>query len=123
MNAPAWTLEADCGNGCKPLPNSTCCATCDPPPDWYDHIACADQPTDIFFGGSIADKLAKRVCASCPVRPYCLEKGWDEEYGVWAGLNEGQRSRIRKLLDLDRVTRQQRRTTIRELASRTQNPR
>lgn len=117
MIAPI-VVEADCGNGHKALPNSICCPTCDAPPTWYDHIACADQATDVFFGGTVADRIALRCCAECPVRPYCLEKGWTEDYGVWGGLTESQRIKIRNLLQLDRVTRRQRRLAIRELASR-----
>lgn len=122
MTATTW-VEADCDNGCAPLPNSTCCPTCDPPDSWLDRVACAEQTIDLFFGGQTADKLAVRICATCTVRPYCLEKGWEEDYGVWGGLTDTQRIKIRDLLQLDRVSRRQRRRTIRELASRPLNPR
>lgn len=115
---PATWLEADCDNGCKPIPGTTCCPTCEAPEDWYDRIACLDSHADVFFGGSAADKIALRLCASCPVRPYCLEKGWHEEFGVWGGTLEGQRRHLSYVIKIDHLPRREQRRTIRELGSR-----
>jgi hypothetical protein len=30
-------------------------------------------------------QIALAACATCPVRPYCLEEGWDQHYGIWGG--------------------------------------
>lgn len=122
MNAlPLDWFEADCDNGCNPIPGSKCCPTCDPPDNWYKRIGCKDHDLELFFGGAAADRMAIRVCAQCPVRPYCLEKGWDEEYGVWGGITEGQRRHLRYIMKLDHVSRRQRRRAIRELGTQPLN--
>lgn len=123
MNSPAWMLEADCGNGCRPVPGTRICPGCDAPADWYDRIACKEQSNDLFFGGAASERIAIRICAGCEVRAYCLEKGWEEDHGVWGGYTASQRISIRTTLQLDKVTRRQRRTAIRELASKPINPR
>lgn len=109
---------ADCDDQHRPIPGTTCCATCDAPTGWWKRAACVHAPTELFYGGSSSDRLAVRLCAACPVRPYCLEEGWDDDYGVWGGIPEGTRIRIRNTLALERVGRRQRRITVRELAAR-----
>lgn len=123
MSANHDWIEAECDNGCRPIPGTLVCPTCDAPEGWTKRAVCLDQPSEVFFGGAAADRIAVRMCEKCPVRAYCLEKGWDEDYGVWGGLTDGQRIKIRGLMQLDRVTRRQRRSAIRELASRPLNPR
>lgn len=118
MKADLTWLEADCDNGCRPIPGTNTCPTCAPPEDWLDRIACRDQSADVFFGGAAADKIAIKICATCPVRGYCLEKGWDEEYGVWGGIPEGHRRHLNYTMKLDMVPRRERRRAIRELAAR-----
>lgn len=111
-------LEADCENGCTPIPGTTCCPTCDAPPSWYDRVACTEHSLDLFFGGAASDRVAVQICAICPVRPYCLEKGWDEDHGVWGGLPDHIRIRVRNVMKLEHVSRRQKRRAIRELASK-----
>lgn len=112
--------SADCEfDDHPPITGSTACAWCDPPPDWLDEAACRFESSDLFFSGMPAlVKKAKTVCASCTVRPYCLERGWDEEYGLWGGMTEEQRQQLRDTLGLDKTTRRQRRLTIRTIGSR-----
>lgn len=110
---------ADCGyDDHEPLPNSTSCATCAAPDDWETRIACKDHDLSVFFGGVVATRVAKSVCAVCTVRPYCLEKGWEEEYGVWAGLTDEQRRQLRAALGTDSMTSRDRRRTIRTLGAK-----
>jgi hypothetical protein len=47
-------------------------------------------------GGSTAS--AKKVCFSCEVRQTCLEYALehDERFGIWGGLSERQRRRLRQ---------------------------
>lgn len=47
----------------------------------------------------IRKNKAKAVCRSCPVRPECREYALEvnERLGVWGGLTEGERCRIRKM--------------------------
>lgn len=54
----------------------------------------------LFFGGRgdhDLRKAAKAVCAPCPVRRPCLEEALDdvERHGVWGGLTEQERKRLR----------------------------
>lgn len=72
-----------------------------PQPEWMDDALCAQADPDSFFperGGSPRD--AKKVCLSCPViaecRAYAL--GRDERFGVWGGLSERERRRLKREL-------------------------
>ena len=54
---------------------------------------------EAFFpekGGSTRE--AKRVCLSCEVRAECLEYalGNDERFGIWGGLSERERRKLKK---------------------------
>ena len=66
---------------------------------WQDAALCAQTDPEAFFperGGSPA--AAKRVCRSCEVRAECLEYALehDENFGVWGGLSERERRRIKR---------------------------
>ena len=66
---------------------------------WQVDALCAQTDPEAFFpekGGSTRD--AKKVCASCTVRSECLEYalGNDERFGIWGGLSERERRRLRK---------------------------
>lgn len=68
------------------------------PDRWQDQAACAGHDPDIWFrgrGGSIEE--AREICWGCPVRTDCLQYALDnrEIFGVWGGLSEKQRRRIR----------------------------
>jgi len=56
----------------------------------------APNPFSQKKGGSTRD--AKRVCESCPVREECLKYAMDndERFGIWGGLSERERRRLRK---------------------------
>lgn len=65
-----------------------------------EYAACLGVPSDVFFppkGQGLA-KDAIEICAGCPVSAECLDYALDinAKYGIWAGLNEKQRRRIRK---------------------------
>ena len=66
---------------------------------WQDLALCAETDPESFFppkGGSTRE--AKRTCRSCEVRAECLEYalGNDERYGVWGGMSERERRRLRR---------------------------
>jgi WhiB family transcriptional regulator, redox-sensing transcriptional regulator len=66
---------------------------------WMDEALCAETDPEAFFperGGSTRE--AKRVCNGCPVRAECLEYALtnDERFGVWGGLSERERRRLRR---------------------------
>jgi WhiB family redox-sensing transcriptional regulator len=73
----------------------------EPPEDlsWRDAGLCAEVDPELFFpekGGTAAP--AKRVCRSCPVRAECLDYalGRDVQHGVWGGLSERERRRLKR---------------------------
>ena len=66
---------------------------------WQADALCAQTDPEAFFpekGGSTRD--AKKVCGSCAVRAQCLEYALanDERFGIWGGLSERERRRLRK---------------------------
>ncbi len=67
--------------------------------EWQERALCAQTDPEAFFpekGGSTRE--AKRVCLSCDVRVECLDYalGNDERFGIWAGLSERERRRVKK---------------------------
>ena len=65
---------------------------------WRLEALCAETDPEAFFpekGGSTRD--AKRVCTGCSVRAECLEFALanDERFGIWGGLSERERRRLR----------------------------
>lgn len=68
---------------------------------WQDQALCAQTDPDAFFpekGGSTRE--AKRICKACSVRDECLEFALehDERFGIWGGLSERERRRLKKKL-------------------------
>ena len=71
----------------------------DPAGDWKDAALCAETDPEAFFpekGGSTRE--AKKVCTSCEVRVECLDFALanDERFGIWGGLSERERRRLKK---------------------------
>lgn len=69
------------------------------PPEWVADALCAQTDPEAFFpekGGTNAP--AKRICAACPVRERCLAYAMEtrQHFGIWGGLSELQRRRIRQ---------------------------
>ena len=68
-------------------------------PDWQEQALCAQTDPEAFFpekGGSTRE--AKRICSGCEVRAECLEYALahDERFGIWGGLSERERRRLRR---------------------------
>lgn len=66
---------------------------------WQTDSLCAQTDPEAFFpekGGSTRD--AKKICSSCEVRSNCLEYALenDERFGIWGGLSERERRKLRK---------------------------
>ncbi|MBN9240088.1 MAG: WhiB family transcriptional regulator [Leifsonia sp.] len=71
----------------------------DNPLSWQSDSLCAQTDPEAFFpekGGSTRD--AKKICGSCEVRARCLEYALenDERFGIWGGLSERERRKLRK---------------------------
>lgn len=66
---------------------------------WAKQAVCAGEDPEVFFppkndsGGA-----ARRICARCPVREQCLAYALDadERFGIWGGLDENERRRLRR---------------------------
>jgi WhiB family redox-sensing transcriptional regulator len=80
-----------------------------PPPvaetwDWQLRAACRRQSSERFFHpdherGAIREeriRQAKHVCEQCPVLAQCRDHALrvEEPYGIWGGLDEGERRRL-----------------------------
>ena len=66
---------------------------------WQTDALCAQTDPEAFFpekGGSTRE--AKRICDGCEVRSECLDYALanDERFGIWGGLSERERRRIRR---------------------------
>lgn len=69
--------------------------------EWQEQALCAQTDPEAFFpekGGSTRE--AKRICRACVVRDECLEYALehDERFGIWGGLSERERRRVKKRL-------------------------
>jgi WhiB family transcriptional regulator, redox-sensing transcriptional regulator len=69
------------------------------PEQWQERALCAQTDPEAFFpekGGSTRE--AKRICLGCEVRAECLEYALanDERFGIWGGLSERERRRLRR---------------------------
>ena len=72
---------------------------------WKDLSNCLGVDPDLFFperGASTRE--AKEVCRGCEVRIACLEYALQngEKFGIWGGMSERERRRIRRQRALDR---------------------
>ena len=66
---------------------------------WQERANCLGVDPDLFFperGASTRE--AKEVCRGCVVREDCLEYALanGEKFGIWGGLSERERRRIRR---------------------------
>ena len=66
---------------------------------WQERALCAQTDPEAFFpekGGSTRE--AKRICLGCEVRDACLEYALahDERFGIWGGLSERERRRLKR---------------------------
>ena len=68
-------------------------------PGWQDLANCLGVDPDLFFperGASTRE--AKEVCRGCVVKDDCLEAALanGEKFGIWGGMSERERRRIRR---------------------------
>jgi len=74
--------------------------------DWQESSNCLGVDPDLFFperGASTRE--AKDVCRACVVRMDCLEFALQngEKFGIWGGMSERERRRIRRQRALERA--------------------
>ena len=73
--------------------------------DWQSRANCMGVDPDLFFperGASTRE--AKEVCRGCVVRENCLELANGEKFGIWGGLSERERRRVRRIRTMGRRT-------------------
>lgn len=68
-------------------------------PAWHGRALCAQTDPEAYFpekGGSTRE--AKRICNRCEVKAECLEYALDrdERFGIWGGLSERERRRLKR---------------------------
>src|SRR5262252_6945613 len=66
---------------------------------WQERANCLGVDPDLFFPERGAStKEAKSVCGGCEVRMECLEYALrhGEKFGIWGGMSERERRRIRR---------------------------
>lgn len=60
---------------------------------WVLEAACRGTDIDVFFpdgrSTAAATKIAKQICASCPVRMECLSYAIEAESGTYQGHRHG----------------------------------
>ena len=98
FSRPPLTLLTDVGADLEPMPASPRPEAAAGDESWRLDALCAETDPEAFFpekGGSTRE--AKRVCSGCTVRAECLGSALanDERFGIWGGLSERERRRLR----------------------------
>ena len=68
-------------------------------PSWTEEANCKGADADIFFPERGAStRKAKSICRACSVQEDCLEFAIEnsEKFGIWGGLSERERRRIKR---------------------------
>lgn len=78
--------------------------------DWQKYARCRSMDTNVFFppddvrGGARLrrERIAKTVCGQCPVLERCriFALYSAETFGVWGGLSESERRRVKRPYDI-----------------------
>lgn len=69
------------------------------PVRWQLQANCLGIDPDLFFPErGVSTKEPKAVCKGCPVKEECLAYALEnsEKFGIWGGLSERERRRIRR---------------------------
>lgn len=74
-------------------------ALLDPDLSWRENALCAQAGPEFFFPApGSSTREAKKLCGACEGRVACLEYALahDERFGVWGGLSEKERIRLKR---------------------------
>jgi WhiB family redox-sensing transcriptional regulator len=83
---------------------------------WQRQAACEGEDPALFFepdhyenprARRRREAKAKAICAGCPVRSPCLEFGLATPHGLWGGLSEMDRQRLKRRRQLRRRAEQE----------------
>ena len=80
--------------------------------DWRGRSSCVDSDPEVFFPigstGAALDQIeaARRICTNCLVSHECLEfaLATNQEAGIWGGMTEEERRKLRKNWSADQRT-------------------
>lgn len=71
-------------------------------PEWHARAACIGMHPSLFFDTGRNINPAKAVCNRCPVRAECLQWALENpemsRQGVWGGVGERARRKLRRAL-------------------------
>ncbi|MFJ3582541.1 WhiB family transcriptional regulator [Streptomyces sp. NPDC090127] len=70
-----------------------------PDMSWQENALCAEAGPEFFFPApGSSTREAKQLCGACEGREACLQYALenDERFGVWGGLSEKERGRLRR---------------------------
>ncbi|MEU2429276.1 MULTISPECIES: WhiB family transcriptional regulator [unclassified Streptomyces] len=82
-----------------PINTTTVSATPDEEFSWQENALCAQVGPEFFFPApGSSTREAKQLCRACEGRVACLEYALanDERFGVWGGMSEKERGRLRR---------------------------
>lgn len=74
--------------------------------EWMAEGSCREQAPSLFFpSDGVGVEVARRICATCPVKEPCLEYALRNgiDHGVWGGASERERRRIARRRRLERA--------------------
>ncbi|MCA1692957.1 MAG: WhiB family transcriptional regulator [Acidimicrobiales bacterium] len=74
--------------------------------EWMGRGNCRSEAPSLFFpSDGVGVEVARRVCATCPVKEPCLEYALANniDHGVWGGASERERRRIARRRRLERA--------------------
>ena len=65
---------------------------------WSVDAACTSAPPDTLFVRGAAQRSARELCFTCPVRAACLVAALESgtEFGIWGGMTERERRALLK---------------------------
>lgn len=103
------------------LPRTQICPKCEAPDGWQHFALCTMENLDFMFPDETNPMLVskcKALCQNCPVKGFCLEIGFNDDFGIWAGFTTAERKRLRKVFSLKDKSKIDRRVMIRTIAHR-----
>ena len=74
---------------------------------WQDYANCRGADADLFFPERGAStRKAKAICNACDVKAECLDFAivQGEKFGIWGGMSERERRRVRRQRTVARKT-------------------
>lgn len=103
------------------LTRTQICSKCEAPSGWQHFALCTLEDFDFMFPeetNPMQVSKCKTLCQNCPVKGFCLEIGWFDDFGIWAGFTTAERKRLRRVFSVKDKSKVDRRSMIRTIAHR-----